>query len=377
VGKLRDQCILANLPLEIYLRDSFTYAPRPAPESDDPKEIRRRNALEDFCTEALAWCLIHSQPFAKRLFAFDCFSKSKFRPESFEVDTQASFPGEYSEDEKRNEKPRRNQFDLVLKASAPSSSLVVIECKVAPDKPEYIEEQITRYRRQIAGSAFKNYESKVTLLLTPYADRHNADGHLSWNQVRDALSEAYLDAQIGPEKEVLNQFADFLEIRYIAKVKLPPIQPLLPSFKKIGPLLAGFEAIFQSLRNDDVGRSIFRREDAVIPNMDWDKNNNQLWYGIWSRGPHPTYYMGLYTRVSGKEGLSMWAQIMFDGGRTSAAVPKRLRDWYNKALSGKEQDGTSFVFTKEINADDDNSAAIEEWFIGRMHDIKVWADTLV
>ena len=353
----------------------FTFAPRPTPELEVAKQLRRRNALEDFCTEALAWCLLRSRAFADRLLALDCFTANGFRPETFDVETQLSFTGEDTDDGGGNGKPRRGRFDLVIKSLLPSPALAVIECKVALDKRENIEVQIADYRRHIAGGAFKKYRRKLTLLLTPYWDKYKADAHLSWGQVREALLNT-VKTQIGPEKEVLNQFAEFLEIRYLAKMKLPSITPLLPALKKVGPLFAGLQGIFEGLHNDDVVRAIFRK-GAMIPNMDWDKDKDRLWYGIWSRGPRPNYFVGLYTSCSGTDALSMWVQVLFDGDRTTEVVPKTLRAWYNKGFSGREDDATNFVFTQKIKSDDENSAAIEEWFLARLHDVKTWADTLV
>jgi hypothetical protein len=159
-------------------------------------------------------------------------------------------------------------------------------------------------------------------------------------------------------------------------MKLPSITPLLPAFKKASPLVTGLQAIFEGLHNDDVVRTIFRKA-AMVPNMDWEKDKDQLWYGIWSRGPSPNYVIGLYTSYSGTDALSMLVQVSLDGDRTTEVVPKKLRDWYNKDFSGRKNDATNFVFTQEIKAEDENSAAIEEWFLARLHDVKTWADTLV
>jgi len=135
-------------------------------------------------------------------------------------------------------------------------SVLVIECKVAPDSRENIVNQITNYQARIKG-VFKNYTQKRTLLLTPFTDRHNADGHLSWTEVYDALSETARGLCNESEKEVLNQFAKFLEIRNLANMKLPSITQLLSPLKEVAPLLAGLNAIFESLRNDDIAKNYF------------------------------------------------------------------------------------------------------------------------
>jgi hypothetical protein len=339
----------------------FTYAPRPTPE--EAKYLRQRNALEDFCTEAVAWCLIRSKPFADALFGtLDMFL------DTFELDTQLSFSGEANE--YAVDGSGRSRFDLVVKSSAPESVVVVIECKVAFDQREKINDQVGDYRRHLRSQAFSHYRKKLIVLLTPFADKHAADFHLSWNEVYEVL-DAVVNAHNDAQEAVLQQFADFLKIRHLAKMRIPPITPLLPSLKAVGPLLAGLESIFESLRNDEPGRSLFRR-DAMLPKMDWDEKGNKLWYGIWSRGPRPTYFVGFDTTFSGAQPLSMWVEVFFEGDRASETVPENLKKWYMRRPP--QPDGTSFVFTKEIEGVDDDSAAIEEWLQARLQDVKAWAD---
>jgi hypothetical protein len=348
----------------------FTYVPRPAGDVADPKRARRRNALEDFCTEALAWCLLHSKQFARSLFAASGFRDTGFRADTFSIDTQLSFSGRESS-ELINDQIRGSRFDLVIKASEPSPAVAVIECKVAPDRRENIDTQIAEYRHHLTGSAFKAYRPKIVLLLTPYSDKHNADAHVSWGEVCRAL-EMSASSRTGPEAEVLKQFSEFLQLRYLAKMALPPISPVLAEFKKVGPLLAALETTFDSLRNDETVKEIFPRRDALIPNMDWEKQTDRLWYGIWSRGPRPNYYLGLYTSYRGSDGLSMWAQVLVDGDHVS-----NLPAGHDRKLSRLENDGTSVVFTHPISPSNETSGAIEGWLIDRLHRLEEWADSLV
>src|SRR6266705_3192288 len=119
----------------------FTYAPRPAPELLQTKQSRRRNALEDFCTEALAWCLIHSKPFAEAI-----FRTFPVRPDTFEIHTQLNLTGEADDDPP--DVNSRSQFDLVVTSTA-GSIVIVIECKVAFDEPGNIDQQIAKYRDRL------------------------------------------------------------------------------------------------------------------------------------------------------------------------------------------------------------------------------------
>jgi hypothetical protein len=231
------------------------------------------------------------------------------------------------------------------------------------------------YRQYISGSVFNSYSHKLVLLLTPYADKHKADGHLSWDYVHDALTDTLLDRQGEPEKAVLKQFADFLKIRNLAKMKLPPVAALLDHLKQTAPLLAGLQAIFESIGNDDLGRAIFRK-DARLPKMDFDEKSKTLWYGIWSRGPGPVYYIGFHTSCSGNAPLSLSLQVSVEGDRHAEPVPETLKESFNKRDSGKEDGKTNFVFTKAITSSEDNSAAIEGWLINTLRDVKGWIDDL-
>jgi len=355
----------------------FAYSPRPAGDINEGKRGRHRNALEDYCTEAFAWCLINSENFRTRLFKAECFADAGFHPTSLEVDTQLSFTGTGidSEDDRSARELSAGRFDLVLRSSLPTPFLVVIECKVAPDTRASLEKQIKDYRQYISGSAFNAYSHTLVLLLTPYADKHNADGHLSWDCVHDALTDTLLDPQSEPENAVLKQFADFLKIRNLAKMKLPSVAPLLGNLKQTAPLLAGLQAIFESIGNDDLGRAIFRK-DARLPKMDFDEESNSLWYGIWSRGSWPFYYIGFHTSCSGNEPLSLSLQVSVEGDRHAELMPDTLKESFNKRDSGKEDGKTNFVFTKDITSGEDNSAAIEGWLINTLRDVKEWIDDL-
>jgi hypothetical protein len=346
-------------------------------EEQSGKRDRHRNALEDYCTEALAWCLINSENFRGRLFKAECFAAEGFHPTSLEVDTQLSFTGtgtDSDDDQSATELPG-GRFDLVLRSSLPTPFLVVIECKVAPDAPANLEKQINDYRQYISEGAFKEYDRKLVLLLTPYADKYNADAHLSWDCVHDALTDTLLDPQGEPENAVLKQFADFLKIRNLAKMKLPSVAPLLGHLKQTAPLLVGLQAIFESIGNDELGRAIFRK-DARLPKMDFDEKSNALWYGIWSRGAAPIYYIGFHTSCSGNEPLSLSLQVSVEGDRRAEVVPETLKKSFNKRDSGKEDGKTNFVFTKTITSGEDNSAAIEGWLINTLREVKKWLDSL-
>lgn len=105
----------------------FSYTPR----SD------AREPIEDFCTEALAWCLLSSKKFAGkflRLLRDRLQEAEKLGPnlqafaDQFDVWTQLSFtadPNEEEADEEKGACPGR--FDLVIQPQTGEGFIIVIE----------------------------------------------------------------------------------------------------------------------------------------------------------------------------------------------------------------------------------------------------------
>ena len=142
-------------------------------------------------------------------------------------------------------------------AERPPPAVVVVECKVAPDHPVNIAKQIQDYRVHLNSGTFGR-SRKTVILLSPYADKHGADSHLSWSEVSDALCAAIHDHKSGDERRVLQQFDRFLKLRRLAKMKLPSVDSLLPSLKKAGPLIAGLDTVLARLGNDEETKTLFR-----------------------------------------------------------------------------------------------------------------------
>src|SRR5437867_710429 len=108
----------------------FTYAP----------QSEERAERENYCTEALAWCLISSKPFlSKFLNLIRERLGSQIRPRlkefqgRLDVATQVSFKPDADRDQ-GDSKPHRRQFDLFIRSSGTPDFIVVIEVKVKPDK---------------------------------------------------------------------------------------------------------------------------------------------------------------------------------------------------------------------------------------------------
>lgn len=343
----------------------FTYAPRPVPGPEETTSRRRRNSLEDFCTEALAWCLLRSAPFAKSLFALRAFSGLPMDGEII-LDTQQYFACQ------RNDAPSpemvRGRLDLLIRLPA-LKTVVAIEAKVAPDTLDDLRQQISDYRCFLAGAEFATWTKRI-LLLSPYIDPCPADAAFSWSDVRDAIESSGKGAT-ETETNALLQFSEFLRMKRIAQVKLVSIADSLTAFKRAGPLLSGLQAVFEGLLKDDTCAAIFKKS-AVLPKMDW--NNDNLWYGIWSRGGPPTFYVGFETTRSEAEPLLMNVQVSLPGNRQDTRAPEIIG--WQRNQPRREGETTAFWFTRPITPDRESAQHIESFLIDAVRQLKRWADSV-
>src|SRR5206468_1811672 len=123
----------------------FSYTPREG-----------RLALEDFCTEALAWCLRNSAEFSKNVFKLTGLAllQELDLAHPIEIDTQNSFKADgldesADRDAAEDAAHSEGRFDMIIR-SADSQFVVVCETKLwsTPDK-----EQLELYRRELANGA--------------------------------------------------------------------------------------------------------------------------------------------------------------------------------------------------------------------------------
>src|SRR5687767_4636564 len=112
----------------------FSYTPR----------TEQRTPLEDFCTEALAWCLIESREFREDFLKLMdiCIQPTQL----LDIHTQYSFAGEEDDEDAEEVNTGRGRFDLVIHSAIDNAFVIVIEVKVGWDPKA---SQIRKYREEL------------------------------------------------------------------------------------------------------------------------------------------------------------------------------------------------------------------------------------
>jgi hypothetical protein len=199
----------------------FAYTPR----SD------ARKPIEDFCTEALAWCLLSSKGFCEKFLKFlkvrlsesDTLG-SNFRRFGQEIDigTQISFRADPEDEEAGDEQDSsRGRFDIMIRPIAGQSFILVIESKVSFDKG--MDSQIGDYVLALNDPKlrFARYAERYVVSLTPWTpDISKKHARLTWQDVHRLLEEEASDTP----NSVVRQFSEFLKHRNLSSLKLMKLE---------------------------------------------------------------------------------------------------------------------------------------------------------
>jgi hypothetical protein len=272
----------------------FAYSPRTG----------ERLELENYCTEALAWCLIISKPFAaKFLDAIRKSLESNLQRQRcvinapLQVSTQISFKGEdILQDEGDDPQTRRGgRFDLVLASGKLGGCVIVIETKVKFDLD--LDKQVTAYRRALTNQAvraiFGNFDKAYVVTLTP-STRHEtpADAHLSWGQIHCLIS-GHLNVKQEPRE--FSAFADFLKLNHLSFMNIPPItSSVIKNFQHAAAFLNNLNELFARFKNDEVLKKFFRPSIWDRPVVDFD--DNVSWYGVGGQKVGRWVYAGFFVK---------------------------------------------------------------------------------
>src|SRR6266496_6197925 len=277
----------------------FTYSPR----------SEERTELENYCTEALAWCLITSKPFASD---FLHFVQEKLGPRvrpklkqfqgALDIATQVPFKRDAESDKANEVRPR---FDLCLRSSGTFDFFIVIEVKVKPDK--YLAQQIDRYIATLKEPYWARFEEPYILTLTPATSENtNADGHLSWQQVEERL-ERLADSNL----MLYKRFADFLRREHITYVKLPELSSeVIQHLRGAGPFLSKARDFFRHPTFTESFRPLVAERPVI------GFGDGALWYGIYGNTPGGWRYAAFYI---GEKKIAIYAEFIFTGDRSHFA----------------------------------------------------------
>src|SRR6266850_6488152 len=180
----------------------FSYSPRVG-----------RSPLEDYCTEALAWCLRASTAFRGRFLELTGIKCLDGAGGCCEISTQVCFsPEEECDEDDGAVISTAGRFDMIMTSLAGTGFAVVLEVKV---RAGLGDDQLKRYRRELGnGVLFANIPTGarwvVTLTNAPFRNPL-ADGCIQWRHVERALRASIEDSsQTESIRNVLRQFANFL-----------------------------------------------------------------------------------------------------------------------------------------------------------------------
>lgn len=330
----------ANLVLRL-----FSYAPRPG-----------RQALEDYCTEALAWCLLKSQHVLTRFLNLTAIPAVRDWQESADVRTQVRFAGR--EMSRADDEVSGGRFDLVIESAVTSPFVLVVESKVGSG---FGPEQLHNYREKLnAPDAFPGVPIKSRFLVTLTTIRHASpltDGALTWPQVWGVLVEAPVSKDPLVAGLVV-QFADFLKEKGLSMLELKKTDTtVLAQWSAIKDLEQQLIRIVERLRNQEEVKPIVGRKQV--------KPDGAEWIGVYGKEGFWAGF-GILTADAGPE-MTMWVEITVPGDRrgwekdfdaktkTAFKKPRRyleLRDESRALNCGNLTNGNSrFVFAQPVEGD--------------------------
>jgi hypothetical protein len=315
------------------------------------------NRIENFCTECLAWSLRSSPNFRASFLGLLGVSAGRH----FDIKTQETL----------EDHPTYVKLDVVLEPSSKSYEVLVVEVKVW-DKLGAA--QISRYRRV----ADRNYQVKrgfggVRLVsLTPFGEKvEGTDLNVSWSQIAELLRSI-------PDKErfhpMLVQFADFLQCRGLATMKLEKFSPeFLAHVHEVASFQQQLKETLRSFKNSPTLKNAFGTKIATV-DFHADVKNERSWIGIHS--PKDELYAG-FGFIKGTAVL--WVELTLTGDHRSkiSKIPKSLQSSFENArqfyVDGTDPDWvisdranraqSIFVFVEAISSKFDGEAgAILRWF---------------
>jgi hypothetical protein len=324
----------------------ISYSPRVT------EPLRKRTALEDFYTEALAWCLLNSEKFRKGF--FELVQNAAGAPPlsldktPIEVHTQWSFdiPEEEETGENEEPSPGRRRFDLVIHSSGTKDFVIVVENKI---KWAFTEYQIPSYRKELHnGPRFSAFDTKILILLSPTGrvpKEYPDVTPLQWSAVQKELAraadfESARHAQqpiLSHPQSICAQLADFLKSKGLVFMSIPKANDqTLRSCIDGMKLRESLETILLNARAEYAKHKLSRR-------ISFDaEDNGECWLGLYSKDSDFLYVGFKLTGLGGKPDFQMLVQAQAPNARSR--VQQRLQK-----LGGRRvQEGTnSYIWLEQ------------------------------
>ena len=165
---------------------------------------------------------------------------------------------------------------MATASSSPSKS----RSRYDPGLDEQVYDYIKALREPQVRRKYRDFCDSYVVTLTPARKEitTKAHGHLSWGDIR-RLMQGCGDRAIASE---LLGFAEFLELRHLSPVDMPPLT------RDLWSILPGLlhssqrsRRLFDRFANDRILKTFFRRFALSRPTVGFDYDENMAWYGIW------------------------------------------------------------------------------------------------
>lgn len=312
-----------------------------------------RLPLEDFCTEALAWCLRNSASFRTEFLGeFNLKVRDRGR---VAVATQNSYEYEDADDDGQEGNSDAGRFDLVIELGD-DEVLAIIETKVGAG---FGVEQLSRYREQLKRQ--QRAGSFKTGLLITLTDRvgepKGADIHRTWSVVQQLL-----ERQVTPNgssdyaAKICVQFAELLKEKGLGPMNVPRIasEPLTKWIAGM-KFRSSLEDVLKSVKNDsELGLILGRKRIA------FEENKDGIWIGVY--GNQQNFWIGFCFHPKGDTTqVFMLIQTAVTGNRTNDFV--KVKPKYGGELKPEYADGKTWLnLERDLDRElDGNGEKIRDW----------------
>ncbi len=334
----------------------FSYSPR-----------SKRKPLEDFCTEALAWCLNNSPKLLKSFLEEAHIPAPAVSLAGIKVHTQMGFRTAKGEEEQDNGEDNeiRGRFDLVLlQLSTAEKFVLVVECKIGA---EFGDNQLENYQKQLSDrTAFQEIplSRRFLVALTDHSEKHpldRAEGRLRWSLIFKLLQQAVRDTSaIVPDltatRFVLRQFAVFLEEKGM-NLELPKLSnQLVTQYVAAQEFRTHIETLLLR-RVRDTNPELKKR---LKNRVEFEQNENGAWFGVYNKDSMPDFYLGIQLMEKQDPWYGMFVQAECPDAK--ARKGKLDKAVYAEFGVTTELDSNYVILRKKIeNTYNGDAEAVTDW----------------
>lgn len=334
----------------------FSYTPREG-------EKRERRPLEDFCTEALAWCLLSSEDFSASFLELIGIPTAMCRS-PIEVHTQRRYSSRLGEicdeDEETFGEQDAGRFDLVICSKGSQEFAVIVEVKAA--RSEWMK-QPERYWNRLKDPKmeFGKFSRTQLVTLTPYKAPTELKDVVSihWSDINHLLLEFREKIQI-EKRLVFDYFSKFLRQKGLYMEKITPIpNEILKHLPNLSEAFNGLAQIITALLEQRVVKAKHSKKPT------WEFGDTPENDGPWSwLGVHTSYPLNGYVGFGFNNKYNkvvLWAEVAINGDIRNDEHITKLKG--SPTVSYDDSERTWIMFRQPLDGEyNGQSQKILSWF---------------